>query len=165
MTLAGQGSPQQAAQQFLSQQGIQAGQSSTTSINGLPAASSYFQAQTDQGTIQGIVSFVSYGGQTFGLMGYTPSGKLSTYDQVFQAAIRSFGQLQDPSKLNVQPAKVELIKLDRQMSLQQFNTQYPSSIPIEQLAIINEIEDPSTPLQAGRMVKRVTGGVEQKKTS
>jgi len=165
LTLAGQGSPQQAAQQFLSQQGIQAGQSSTTSINGLPAASSYFQAQTDQGTIQGIVSFVSYGGQTFGLMGYTPSGKLSTYDQVFQAAIRSFGQLQDPSKLNVQPAKVELIKLDRQMSLQQFNTQYPSSIPIEQLAIINEIEDPSTPLQAGRMVKRVTGGVEQKKTS
>jgi hypothetical protein len=60
---------------------------------------------------------------------------------------------------------VELIKLDRQMSLQQFNTQYPSSIPIEQLAIINEIEDASTPLQAGRMVKRVTGGVEQKKTS
>jgi predicted Zn-dependent protease len=162
LTLAGQGSPQQAAQQFLSQQGIQAGQSSTASINGLPAASSYFQAQTDQGVIQGIVSFISYGGQTFGLMGYTPSGKLSSYDQLFQAAIRSFSQLQDPAKLNVQPAKVELIKLDRQMSLQQFNTQYPSSIPIEELAIINEIEDASTPLQAGRMVKRVTGGIQKK---
>ena len=59
LALAGQASPQQAAQQFLSQQGVQAGQSSTSSINGLPAASSYFQAQTEQGPIQGIVSFIS----------------------------------------------------------------------------------------------------------
>jgi predicted Zn-dependent protease len=78
LSLAGQTSPQQAAQQFLSQQGVQAGQTSNTSINGLPATSSYFQAQTDQGTIEGIVSFVSYGGHTVSLMGYTPGGKLST---------------------------------------------------------------------------------------
>jgi predicted Zn-dependent protease len=161
LALAGQGSPQQAAQQFLSQQGVQAGQASTTSINGLPAASSYFQAQTDQGVIQGIVSFISYGGQTFGLMGYTPQGKLSQYDQVFQGTIRTFGDLRDPSKLNVQPAKVELIKLDRQMTLEQFNAQYPSSIPLKELAIINEVEDPSTALQAGRTVKRVTGGLKK----
>jgi predicted Zn-dependent protease len=160
--LAGQGSPQQAAQQFLSQQGVQAGQSSTSNINGLPAASSYFQAQTDQGAIQGIVSFISYGGQTFGLMGYTPAGKLGSYDQVFQSTIRSFNQLRDPSKINVQPAKVELVKLDRQMTLEQFNSQYPSSISVAELAIINEVEDPSTPLQAGRTVKRVVGGLQKK---
>jgi predicted Zn-dependent protease len=162
LALAGQGSPQQAAQQFLSQQGVQAGQSSTSNINGLPAASSYFQAQTEQGAIQGIVSFISYGGQTFGLMGYTPAGKLGSYDQVFQNTIRSFSQLRDPSKLNVQPAKVELVKLDRQMTLEQFNSQYPSSIPVAELAIINEVEDPATPLQAGRMVKRVVGGLQKK---
>jgi predicted Zn-dependent protease len=162
LALAGQGSPQQAAQQFLSQQGVQAGQSSTSNINGLPAASSYFQAQTEQGAIQGIVSFISYGGQTFGLMGYTPAGKLGSYDQVFQSTIRSFSQLRDPSKLNVQPAKVELVKLDRQMTLEQFNSQYPSSIPVAELAIINEVEDPATPLQAGRMVKRVVGGLQKK---
>ena len=158
LSLAGQASPQQAAQQFLSQQGVQAGQSSNTSINGLPATSSYFQAQTDQGTIQGIVSFVSYGGQTFGLMGYTPGGKLSTYDQVFQSTIRSFGELRDGSKINVQAAKIDLVKLNRDMTLEQFNAQYPSSVPIEQVAIINEVEGPSTVLQAGRLVKRVVGG-------
>ena len=161
LALAGQGSPQQAAQQFLSQQGVQAGQASTNSINGLPAASSYFQAQTQQGAIQGIVSFISYGGQTFGLMGYTPAGKLGSYDQTFQSTIRSFGELRDQSKINVQPARVELVRLDRQMTLAQFNAQYPSTVPVEEVAIINEVQDPSTPLQAGRLMKRVTGGLQK----
>jgi len=160
LALAGQTSPQQAAQQFLSQQGIQAGQSSTSSINGLPAASSYFQAQTDQGSIEGIVSFISYGGATYGLMGYTPAGKLSTYDPAFVSAIKSFSELKDQSKINVSPAKVELVKLNRSMTLEQFNSQYPSSISVQELAIINEIEDPAGQLQAGRTVKRVVGGVK-----
>lgn len=157
--LAGQNSPRQAAQQFLSQQGVQAGEGSTSSINGLPAASSYFQAQTEQGTIQGIVSFISYGGTTFGLMGYTPAGKLSAYDREFQSAIRSFDQLRDRSKLEVSPARVELVKLNQQMTLEQFNSRYPSTISLQELAIINEVEDPAAPLQSGRTVKRVVGGI------
>jgi predicted Zn-dependent protease len=157
--LAGKESPQQAAQRFLSQQGVQAGQTSTSSINGLPAASSYFQAQTEQGTIAGIVSFISYGGTTFGLMGYTPANKLGTYDRVFLNTIRSFSELRDQSKLNVSPARVELVKLSSQMTLEQFNSRYPSSISLQELAIINEVEDPSTPLPAGKIVKRVVGGV------
>lgn len=160
--LAGNASPTQAAQQFLSQQGIQAGQSSTSSINGNPAASSYFQAQTEQGTIQGLVSFIGFNGTTFGLLAYTPAGKFSSYENVFSNTIRSFGALQDPSKLNVQPAKVELVKLNRSMTLEQFNAQYPSSLPIEQLAIINELEGPSTTIPAGQTVKRVVGGPRQK---
>ena len=156
--LAGQTPPEQAARQFLSQQGVQAGNASTARINGMPAASSYFQAQTEQGQIEGIVSFVSYGGQTFGLMGYTPAGKLSTYDRVFQQTIGSFSELRDQSKINVQPAKVELVKVPRQMTLEQFNSQYPSTIPIEQLAIINELEGPASVIPAGQTVKRVVGG-------
>src|SRR3954449_6113367 len=57
--MAGKTAPQQAASQFLSQQGIQAGQASTSSINGNDAATSYFQAQTEQGNIAGIVSFIA----------------------------------------------------------------------------------------------------------
>ncbi|MBA3659611.1 MAG: M48 family metalloprotease [Gemmatimonadales bacterium] len=159
--LAGNASPEQAASQFLSQQGIQAGQGSRTSINGLPAASSYFSAQTEQGTIQGLVVFVSYAGTTYGLMGYAPQGKFQGYDQAFQQTISSFGELRDPSKLNVRPARVELIKLPRDMTLSQFNSQYPSTIPIEQLAIINEVEGGDSQLPKGRTVKRVTGGSAQ----
>ncbi|HEX5962593.1 MAG TPA: hypothetical protein VFY42_02610, partial [Gemmatimonadales bacterium] len=156
--LAGQTPPEQAARQFLSQEGVQAGNASTARINGLPAASSYFQAQTEQGQIEGIVSFISYGGQTFGLMGYTPAGKLGNYDRVFQGTIRTFSELRDPSKINVEPARVELVKVPRQMTLDQFNAQYPSSVSIEELAIINELEGTSAVIPAGHMVKRVVGG-------
>lgn len=158
LALAGQSPPEQAARQFLSQEGVQAGNASRANINGLPAASSYFQAQTQQGQIEGLVSFISYGGQTFGLMGYTPAGKLRSYDQVFQSTIRSFRELRDGSKINVQPARVELVKVSRQMTLDQFNAQYPSSIPIEQVAIINELEGPQSVIPAGQTVKRVVGG-------
>ena len=158
LALAGNASPQQAARQFLSQEGVQAGNVSTASINGLPATSSYFQAQTEQGTIEGLVSFISYGGQTFGLLGYTPAGKLGTYDRLFQNTVRSFGELRDASKINVQPARVEIVKVPRQMTLEQFNAQYASSITIEELAIINELEGPSSVIPAGHSMKRVVGG-------
>jgi hypothetical protein len=59
----------------------------------------------------------------------------------------------------VSPARVELVKLNRQMTLEQFNSQYPSTISLQELAIINEVEDPATPLPAGRTVKRVSGGI------
>ena len=156
--LAGQESPEQAARQFLSQQGVRGGNASTASINGLPAASSYFQAQTEQGQIEGLVSFIAYGGQTFGLMGFTPAGKLGSYDRVFQNTIRSFSTLRDPSKINVEPARVEVVRVPRQMTLEQLNAQYPSTIPVEHLAIINELEGPSAVIPAGRMLKRVQGG-------
>lgn len=156
--LAGNASPQQAARQFLSQEGVRAGDMSTANINGLPATSSYFQAQTEQGVIEGLVSFISYGGQTFGLMGYTPAGKLNTYDRVFQNTVRSFSELRDASKINVEPARVEIVKVPRQMTLEQFNAQYPSNIPVEQLAIINGLEGPSSVIPAGQSVKRVAGG-------
>ena len=91
-------------------------------------------------------------------MGYTPAGKLSSYDQVFQSTIRSFSELRDGSKINVQPAKVEVVRVPRQMTLEQFNSQYPSTVPIEQLAIINELEGPQSPIPAGHSVKRVVGG-------
>jgi predicted Zn-dependent protease len=158
LSLAGKASPREAAQQFLSQQGVQAGNTSTSSVNGLPAASGYFQAQTEQGTIQGLVTFLSFNGNTYGIMGYTPAGKLTTYDNVFQQTINSFTQLRNQAALNVQPAKVELVKLTREMTLEQFNSQYPSTIPIEELAIINEIESPTSAIPVGRTVKRVIGG-------
>jgi predicted Zn-dependent protease len=160
LALAGKASPEEAARQFLSQQGVQPGNTSTASVNGLPAASGYFTAQTEQGQIQGLVSFVAYNGVTYGSLGYTPQGKLSTYDAAFRQTIGSFSQLKNQAALSVKPARVELVKLPREMTLEQFNQQYPSSIPIEELAIINELESPQTAVPQGRVVKRVVGGTK-----
>jgi predicted Zn-dependent protease len=108
--LAGEASPRQAAQQFLSQEGVQAGEASTSSVNGNPAATSYFQAQTQQGWSR-IVSFVAYGGRTFGLLAYTGQGNLQKYDRTFRDAIGSFQQLRNQDALNVKPNRLEIVKL------------------------------------------------------
>jgi predicted Zn-dependent protease len=158
--LAGQTPPRQAAQQFLSQEGVQAGDASTSNVNGNPAATSYFQAQTQQGAVQGIVSFISYGGQTFGLLAYTGQGKLQQYDGTFRQSIGSFSTLRNQAALSVKPNRIEVVKVPRQMTLAQFDQQYPSTIPIEELAVINQLEGPDSSIPAGRQVKRVTGGME-----
>jgi predicted Zn-dependent protease len=156
--LAGDASPREAASQFLSQEGVKAGNGSTSSINGNPAATSYFQAQTQQGVIEGIVSFISYGGKTFGLLGYTPQGNLQAYDGEFQETIRSFDQLRNSAALSVKPAVLQLVRVPSQMTLVQFNQEYPSTISIEELAIINELAGAETVVPRGRTLKRVVGG-------
>jgi predicted Zn-dependent protease len=158
LQLAGNTPPQQAASQFLSQQGIQAGNASTQSVNGNPAATSYFQAQTEQGPIAGIVSFISYGGQTFGILGYSGGQQFNNYEGALRNTIGSFGQLQNSAALSVKPNHVELVKLPRAMTLNEFNQQYPSTISITELAIINEMGHATDQIPQGRMVKRVTGG-------
>jgi predicted Zn-dependent protease len=156
--LAGDASPREAVSQFLSQEGVQPGNGSTSSINGNPAATSYFQAQTQQGVIEGIVAFISYGGKTFGVLGYTPQGNLQAYDGEFRETIGSFDELRNSAALSVKPAVLQLVRVPSQMTLAQFHQQYPSTISIEELAIINELAGPESVVPRGRTLKRVVGG-------
>jgi predicted Zn-dependent protease len=141
-----QGSPSQAAQQFFSQEGIQAGQTSNASVNGNPAYTGYFQAQTDQGAVAGIATFLSYGGNTYRILGYASSARFGTYDATFRNTIGSFGTLTDPAALNVRPNRVDIVRLPSATTLAQFNARYPSVIPIAQLVIINQVADANSPL-------------------
>jgi predicted Zn-dependent protease len=158
LTAPGKGSPDEAAQQFLGQEGVKSVKTSSDPINGLPAVSSYFEAQTEQGAVQGIVSFIQYGNLTYQLLGYTPAGKLQAYDEAFRRTIGSFSELTDPARLNVEPRKVELVKVDRDMTVAEFNVRYPSTIPVERVAVVNGLAGPSERIPAGTTVKRIVGG-------
>ena len=154
LTIA-QGSPNQAAQGFFSQQGIQAGQTSTQSINGNPAFTGYFQAQTDQGVIQGIASFISYNGSTYQLIGYAPAQRFGSYESTYRATIGSFTTLTDQTALNVKPNRIDIVRTDAPMTFAQFNSRYPSVVPLNQLLIINQIEDANARIASGTELKRV----------
>src|SRR5690606_25567347 len=106
LTLAQASSPDAAAQQFLNQQGLAVGQSGRQTINGLPAVAATFQAQTEQGVIQGLVVFLSHGGQVFQLLGYSPANAYGSYGQLFQQTFGSFASVSDPQVLNVRPNRI-----------------------------------------------------------
>ncbi|HEX5831903.1 MAG TPA: M48 family metalloprotease [Gemmatimonadaceae bacterium] len=158
LTLAPAKGAQQAAQQFFSQQGLQAGQVTRETVNGLPAVSGLFQAQTQQGTIQGLAVFLDYGGNTFQLLGYAPVQRFGTYESVFRGSASSFARLTDPAKLNVQPARMEIERLTQPTTLASYAARKPSAIGLEELAVINQVEDPNATLPAGTLVKRVVKG-------
>jgi predicted Zn-dependent protease len=155
----GESSPQAAVQKFASQD-VQVVDPRTGNVNSFPAVSCRFQAQTQQGVLAGLAYFISYGGKTYALLGYTTPPKLSSYEPIFQKSIDSFNELTDPEVLKVQPARIEVVKLSQPMTVAQFYAQYPSSIPLEQVALINGLDKNGT-IPAGHWVKRVVGGVQK----
>jgi predicted Zn-dependent protease len=162
LTAAGKMSPEDATKKFFSQEGVKPAQVQSGSIGGLPATASYFEAQTQQGALRGLVSFVSHGGVTFMTLGYTSAQALPAYDPAFRQVLGSFGPLKDQSARGVQPARVELVRVDRDMSVADFNAQHPSTVPVELVAMINGLDAKGT-FKAGTQAKRVTGGVPPQK--
>lgn len=156
---AGKDSPAEAAKKFLSQKGIQPAQVPGSQLSGLPpgAASSYFQAQTEQGAIAGLVTFVSHGGATFGILGYTTADKLGTYDAAFKKTMASFSDLKDPAALAAQPPKLELVKVPRDMSVAEFQQQFPSTGKPDDVAYVNGLTKDGR-FTAGQTAKRIVGG-------
>ena len=148
-------SPQQAASAFLGQQGVQSAGASNTAINGLPAVGAQFTAQTEQAVLVGYVAFVQLDGSTYRLLAYTDQQRFSTYSPLFRQAIGSFQRLTDPRALSARPQRIRLVQLTNAMTLTQFQQQFPSAIPIEQLALINGAADATASFPAGTWLKRV----------
>lgn len=149
-------SPRDALSDFLGQEGIQAGPARNTSVGGLPAAEATFAAETDDGLLRGAVTFVDYDANIYRILGFTLDERWTSYRQAFATSAASFGRLTDQSALSVQPMRLQLVTLDRAMSLEQFNQRYPSPISLEMLAIMNQVELDST-VPAGTVLKRVVG--------
>jgi predicted Zn-dependent protease len=142
---------------FLGQQGIQQLSAGTTTIKGNQAALGEFDAQTQSGVVRGMIAFIRYGNTTYGILGYSPQQRYASYQGVFRSSIGSFSQLTDQAALNAQPARIELVTLSRDMTIDTFIQTYPSSIPAQDVMLLNDAPTGTT-LPRGRLVKRVVGG-------
>ncbi|MFL5517950.1 MAG: peptidase M48, partial [Gemmatimonadales bacterium] len=92
------------------------------------------------------------------LLGYTPAGKLQAYEKTFRTTIGSFSELKDKARLEVTPYQVELVKVDREMTVTDFNKQHPSTIPVERVAVVNGLDTPEDRIPAGTTFKCIIGG-------
>ncbi len=158
---AGKTSPEEAAKKFFSQKGVKPASLAAGASAGLPPNTRTFEAQTDKGQLGGLVSFFSHRGVTLGILAYTPIASLGAYAPAFQATAASFGLLTDPAALAVQPARIQLVKVPRDMTVAEFNAQFPSTAPAETVALVNGIAKDGR-IEAGRTAKRIVGGVPPK---
>jgi len=155
LTLGGSESPDALLQKFAQQQGVQMGNSQRTSVNGLSAATAEFQAQDDQGNaLAGRVMYLSYNGTTYQLLGYSTGAKYGGYAGVIRQTMQSFGQLTDQTALNKQPVHLGLVRLSRAMTIEEFYRQYPSTVSLQVITVLNGVAAGAT-LPAGTLAKRV----------
>lgn len=150
---AGKLSPEEAAQKLFSQQGITQGQ--PVSVHGAKVARA-FQAQTQQGAIEGVAAFIPYQGNTYAMIGYGAAGTLQASGNLYLDTMGSFGELKDSAAANVQPAKIKVVHLDAPMPVAEFNAKYPSSVKVSTVALINGVEAGGQ-IPAG-YAKQVLGG-------
>jgi predicted Zn-dependent protease len=153
-----QGTADEAARQFLSQQGLQAEQVTRENINGIPAVAGFFQAQTEQGVVRGLATFMTYGGNTYQVLSYAPAQVYPQHDRAIRQALGSFSAVNDPNVLNVRPNTVNSVRLTQNTTLAAFNQQYPSAVSLEELALINQLSSASETVPAGSYLKQVTKG-------
>ncbi|HKQ71376.1 MAG TPA: M48 family metallopeptidase [Polyangiaceae bacterium] len=114
----------------------------------------YFRARTADGTLGGVVSFLSFGGHTFEYVAYSTAERFGRYQTVFASTLASFAQEADPKLLHPKVARIAIAKVALDMSLREFNVRFPSVIGINELALINGVSVGEV-LAPGRLVKRV----------
>jgi predicted Zn-dependent protease len=150
-----EGMPRDAANRFFAQEGLSPSRVGTQTVNGLPAVVGYFQAETQSGQLGGLAAFIRHGEHTYQLLAYTPAQLLNRYDAAFRATVASFAQLTDPEALGRQPDRIAIVRTAQPMTLAAFNERYPSTVDVDQVALINQLPDASATIPAGSLVKRV----------
>ena len=116
-----------------------------------------FQIQDQQGgVLQGMVTFVRYGANTFQLLGYSTGARYGAYKGTIAAWVRSFDRLSDQRALSVQPMRLRIETLRQASTLASLAREWNSPIKAETLALINAVSLTET-IPAGTLVKRVTG--------
>jgi predicted Zn-dependent protease len=157
LTMVPNASPVEAARAFFMQSGIQPLASSEKRVNGNQGVVSEFQAQTQGGVVRGYVAHIGHGGATYQIIAYAPAASFGQYANGLERIVESFGPLRDRDLIDVEPRRVNVEKLPRSMSLVEFQRARPSSVPIEELALLNQVEDVNAELPSGTPLKRVTG--------
>lgn len=154
------GASREAARKFFAQEGLQTANLNTNSINGLTAASGDFRGSMEDGkVIDGSASFIEHGQSTFLFMGYTAKGNTAWLTEI-RNAIHTFKPLTNRRYIDVKPQTISMVRIPKDMTVDQFNRQFPSTIPVKELAVLNGLDDEASMLKAGRMAKRVVGGVK-----
>lgn len=149
------GTLKEAANAFFAQQGLTAGRVGSQQVNGLPAIIGSFEAQTGQAIVGGLVTFVSLEGRTYRILAYTPVGQQAAYEQTFRAAMTSFSRLDNAKALARQPQRLAIVRVRRAMTVAEFNKAHPSSVPVGELALINQLPGPQAVMPANFKAKRV----------
>src|SRR5688572_20438552 len=142
-----------AAMQFTQQSKVKIVTSGDTVVNGLPTTVIIGQADTEQGTVGVWNAFIEFDGKVYSLLGYSPQPSFEQVRPTFESVAAGFSPLRDQSVTNVQPARLKLVRADRNA---QFATFVPTALPRDmtpdELSVLNQVTLNET-INQGRILK------------
>lgn len=157
LTLAEGSSAEQASRAFVTKAQLPSASFRRSSMNGLAAVAGNFQTASGETQVAGVAAFVEHQGRVFQLVGYTSAGAWGRYGRSLTSAAASFSPLRDRSALEAQPRRIELVRVEREMSVAEFQRRHPSSVAESTVALVNQLQTGET-LKAGSLAKRIVGG-------
>jgi predicted Zn-dependent protease len=157
LTLVEDDTPSNLASEFFTQPGMIADAPSTEPVNGLPAAMARFELAKGGGVLTGRALFITLGETTYRILGYGSAEQEPYHAEAMLRSLLSFRRLTDRAALAVQAATVRTVAIGQPMTIEDFYEHYPSSVPLETVALINGT-NPGTRLATGTRLKQVRGG-------
>lgn len=151
------GSLAEAARAFVRQVGVTASPLEEIEVHGQDALRATFVSQdAGEAPAWGTVTFVRLHETTWRIVGFALPARYPAVAPEFVRTAESFTRLVDPAVLAVQPRRISVVAAPRAMSLGEFATQFPSGVPLEELAVLNGLASTAT-LATGQLLKRIVG--------
>lgn len=160
--LAKQKSAEEAAQVTLEELNLTALETKRETVNGLPAVTTISQQvsqnqQTGQQQAIKVMSyFIEYGGSVYVFHGVSSDTDFNAYASTFASTMRNFNRLTDAAKLNVQPIRIRVKKVQQNGTLADAFRYF--GVPqnqMNELALLNNLEL-NDRVQSGKLIK-ITG--------
>jgi predicted Zn-dependent protease len=142
--------PAAALESFLRESGVAVRGGPERLGNGVAAT---FVAETEQGTLGGLVSFLEHRGRTYQLLGIAQAQRFDQYAPAFARSFESFGEVEDRGLLEVAPNVLEVKKLATSTPVSELAEEY-DAVSLEQIAVLNQTR-PNARLAPGTYAKLV----------
>ncbi len=150
--------PSSALRSFLAQEGVEGAPDPVGSVGGLAAAGAEFRFRAGDGSgVDGRVTFVEHEGTLYQLVGYGSPSAWPGRRSMVRQAMESFRPLDDPAYLNVQPARLRLVTINRDVPLDTFLRAEGAESRAGEVRLLNRMEENPT-LRAGTVIKLPLGG-------
>lgn len=150
-------SPRSAAFDFLSENGL-AGTPELVRINGMEAARTDFSTTNEDGSaLRGRATFIRLGQSVYQLLAYGTSNGWAQNRRVALRALASFDRLRDRRALRIQPLRLAIVTTGRTATLGEFYESNPAQVPVETIALINQLEIGDV-IRSGTRLKTVIRG-------
>jgi predicted Zn-dependent protease len=123
------------------------------SINGLPATLVLARANTQQGQIGVVATFIQHLDNVYSFVGYAPAQIFAQARPTFEYVASGFAPVTDPAILALEPARVGIVEVEREAKFREMvPAVMPPGLTVEELAIINQV-DLNERLPLGRRLK------------